>query len=158
MYANGIGEFIRQGGEQMIYVRLAEWQDFHSIRVQRWQLSEIAEIDWQSACDSNNTISVCRTSDDKVLAIAGVYHHWRNRAEVFALVSEEAGPHMVALHRLAKPAIASIDAHRVEASTMVGFDQARRWLLMLGFMPECTAHAYGPDGSAYIKWVRFNDV
>lgn len=92
-----------------------------------------------------------------VLACAGCVEIWDNRATAWALVSKDAGRHMIGIHRAVAGFLAAAKWRRVEAHVDVGFDAGMRWLELLGFYnetPFAPMRAYRPDGGDCYLFAR----
>lgn len=84
--------------------------------------------------------------DGRVLGAAGLLPQWEGRAIAWALLSDAAGPHMLAITRAVKRFLAMQGYGRVETWAEVHFEPAHRWLKMLGFEFEARVRAYTPQG------------
>lgn len=81
------------------------------------------------------------------IAMGGVTVYWEGRGEVWAIIDQKAGGHMVGLHRLAKDFIESLNIGRIEATVRQGFEAGHRWMRMLGFEMEARCmRGYDMDG------------
>lgn len=83
---------------------------------------------------------------DAVFACAGLIPQWHGRALAWALIAEEAGGHMVAIHKAVRRALNIHHFRRVETAVASDFPQGHRWAAMLGFEREGRMRAYTPDG------------
>jgi RimJ/RimL family protein N-acetyltransferase len=92
--------------------------------------------------------------DGEVIAIAGIAPQWENRAIAWALISDEAGPHFIQIHKAVKRFFNRNPIRRLEATVDVGFEQGHRWMEMLGFEIEGYMVAYRPDGKDQILYAR----
>ena len=85
--------------------------------------------------------------DGKVMACAGLHVYWPGRAEAWAYVSKEAGPHMVAITRAVKAFLKLHDDKRIEAVVDLEFADGLRWIQLLGFELEAPKmRRYAPGG------------
>lgn len=91
---------------------------------------------------------------ETVLGCGGSVEMWDNRAVIWALVSEHAGPHMLGIHRAVEGYLKQMRQRRIEAQVVVGFDPGARWLKRLGFAFEGTMRAFSPDGTDYWLYAR----
>lgn len=73
---------------------------------------------------------------DQVIAIAGIAMQWEGRAIAWALVSEDAGKHFLAIHRAVRGFLDQCDIRRIEAFVDSDFEQGMKWMKMLGFENE----------------------
>jgi RimJ/RimL family protein N-acetyltransferase len=92
--------------------------------------------------------------DDRVLGCGGMTELWENRAQIWALVSKDAGPHMLGIHRAVEGFLKQTTHRRIEAYVLVGFKPGERWLKRLGFEHEGTMRAYSPEGDDYELFAR----
>lgn len=85
---------------------------------------------------------------DRVIGCSGCVEIWDNRAMAWALISRDAGRHMVGIHKAVSGFLAGAKWRRIEASVDVGFEAGIRWMAMLGFTLETPEpmRAYRPDG------------
>ncbi|HWN46803.1 MAG TPA: hypothetical protein VNM71_05565 [Steroidobacteraceae bacterium] len=93
-------------------------------------------------------------SGDTVLGCGGMTELWENRAQIWALVSKDAGPHMVGIHRAVEGFLKQAPQRRIEAYVLVGFAAGSRWIRRLGFKHEGTMRAYSPEGDDYELFAR----
>lgn len=92
-------------------------------------------------------------ADGEPVACAGLVPVWFGRAYAWALLSESAGAHMVAITRAVRRALDMGEFRRVEMAVRAGFAEGERWARLLGFVLETPdpMRAYMPDGSdAYL--------
>lgn len=78
---------------------------------------------------------------------------WRGRAYAWALLAEDAGPHLLALTREIRSLISKTPFARIEMAVDADFPEARRWAVMLGFKletPEPMAHYFTSGRAAYL--------
>lgn len=85
---------------------------------------------------------------DRVIACSGCVEVWDNRAMAWALVSQDAGRHMLGVHRAVHGFLMAAKWRRVEAYVDAGFDAGMRWMDLLGFQLETPEpmRAFRPDG------------
>ena len=93
---------------------------------------------------------------DRVIACSGCMEIWDNRAMAWALVSKDAGRHMLGVHKAVAGFLAGAKWRRIEASVDVGFEAGMRWMTMLGFKQETPEpmRAYRPDGGDSYLFAR----
>lgn len=85
----------------------------------------------------------------QIIGCGGCVEIWDNRAQVWALVDQSAGRHMVGVHKAVAGFLLAAPWKRIEAAVDVGFEAGRRWIELLGFTNETPAapmRAYRPDG------------
>lgn len=91
--------------------------------------------------------------DGEPVACAGLVPVWFGRAYAWALLSERAGAHMVAITRAVRRALDMGEFRRVEMAVRAGFAEGERWARLLGFSRETPEpmRAYLPNGQdAYL--------
>ncbi len=91
--------------------------------------------------------------DGQPVAAAGVVELWTGRAHAWALIGEDAGPHMLHITRATRSFLDRLPCRRVEMAVDAEFPQAIRWACMLGFTCETPEpmRRYTPDGrDAYL--------
>lgn len=93
---------------------------------------------------------------DNVIACAGVAEVWTGRAMAWALISEQAGRHFLGIHRAVDGFLKQAQYRRIEATVDDGFDQAHRWMRMLGFQCETPDGMPGflPDGGRSFLYAK----
>lgn len=93
---------------------------------------------------------------DTVIGCAGVVEVWDNRAMAWALLSRDAGRHMMTVHRLVAGFLAQAKWRRIEATVDAGFDAGHRWMKLLGFRLETPEpmRGYRPDGGDCFLYAR----
>lgn len=94
--------------------------------------------------------------DGRPIGCAGVVEMWQGRALAWALLSEDAGPHMIAVTRAIRFFLGTVPFRRVEMAVDAEFPAAIRWAEMLGFERETPEpmRAYTPDGRACYQYAR----
>ena len=83
-----------------------------------------------------------------VIGCAGFSPIWPGRAAVWALLTNKAGPHMLAITRFVRARIAEHPARRIEATVLHGFKAGHDWMKLLGFKNETPGgmELYDPAG------------
>lgn len=92
--------------------------------------------------------------DGAPIGCGGLAPQWENRAIMWALIGENAGPHFVKIHREVSRFITLAPYRRIEAQVDVGFEPGIRWMRMLGFELEAYKRAFRPDGADMLEFVR----
>jgi hypothetical protein len=91
----------------------------------------------------------------QVIVCAGCEERWDGCATAWALLSCDAGQHMVGVVRAVKGFMQHVAPwRRVEAAVDVGFEPGERLMKLLGFECEGVAKAYRPDGADCTIWAR----
>lgn len=81
-----------------------------------------------------------------VICIAGVIEQWNGRAACWAVLADEAGPHMLPLTRAVRKYLDGLGYRRLEMYVDCTFGAACRWARMLGFEVEGKMSAFLPSG------------
>lgn len=92
--------------------------------------------------------------DGEIMIISGLAYQWSGRALAWALISKNAGKCFSSIHRAVKRFLNLSDCRRIEANIDVGFDEAKRWIELLGFEYEGYMKAYRPDGEDMLLYAR----
>lgn len=94
--------------------------------------------------------------DGRVVACAGCTEVWQGRAVAWALLSKDAGRHMMQIHRAVHGYLKAAQFRRIEAWVDEGFGPGERWLEMMGFRRETPEPMRGfrPDGGACFLFAR----
>ena len=85
----------------------------------------------------------------EVVVIGGVLEQGRGRGVAWALLSRQAGRHMVAIHRAVRGYMLQSPLPRIEAFVDADFAAGVRWMTALGFVNETPTgpmRKYTPDG------------
>jgi hypothetical protein len=85
---------------------------------------------------------------DTVLGCSGVVEVWPGRALAWALIADEAGRHMLGIHRAVLGFLMQAPYRRIEATVDAGFEAGHRWIRLLGFACETPLgmRGFNPDG------------
>lgn len=92
--------------------------------------------------------------DGQVVGCAGLVEQWTDRALCWALFSEAAGPHFLAITRFVQRVFALFHYRRVEAYVDPNFAEAQRWVRILGFEREGLMRAFTPTGEDNLLFAR----
>jgi hypothetical protein len=86
------------------------------------------------------------------IACAGFQEQWVGRSSCWAILSDEAGRHMLRLTRAVEKAIWDHPAERIETTVVEGFHAGFRWAKALGFSDEGIRrrYHYGQDHRAFV--------
>lgn len=139
------------------------------IAVVRFRPAHLARLDIQAAqrAEANHdgqhavsfgdawTVEV----DGRPVFCGGLLELWAGRWSAWALIAQDAGPHMLAITRAIRCRLAHAPCRRIEMAAAVDFDAANRWALMLGFTRETATplRGYLPDGRPAHLYARFKD-
>lgn len=89
----------------------------------------------------------------RVIACAGVIPVGEGRGEAWALIARDIGARgMHELHYAVRRYLKGSDLRRVEACCDATFEQAHRWLMLLGFSYEGPLRKYFHDGRDGIRF------
>lgn len=74
----------------------------------------------------------------------------------WAVLSKDAGKHMVWIHRAVKRFIEMQDLRRIEATVEESFSEGCRWARILGFEYEGSMRCFGENGETHLRfaWVK----
>lgn len=135
-------------------IRIEPFSPHHMVllTVQDEQRLELSAVQLHALADQQ---AFTGFAGDTPVIVAGFHQMWPGRALAWAVLSRAAGPHMTQLTRILKRAIRNSGYRRVEATALTTFDEAHRWLLMLGFRLEAARmrHYYGNHDHALYAWV-----
>ena len=92
--------------------------------------------------------------DGKIIACAGVAVQDYGIGTLWALVSQDAGRHMVRLDKCVRRLLEIPTLRRIEATTEVDFAPGCRWLELLHFQREGVKRKYGPGGEDHMGYAR----
>lgn len=129
------------------YVRAAP-ADILSIKVQPQQRDALVAFSDPSAEDvMRASLAHAAYYRGRCIAAAGVTPKWPGSGTAWAILSEEAGQHMLEITRRCRHMLDIVPFVRLEAYAACDFPAAQRWLTMLGFELEVArARSYTPDG------------
>lgn len=82
--------------------------------------------------------------DGRAVCCAGLWHVYGETAIAWAFMAEDAGPHLLAVTRKARKAIAAAPWRRLEATATPDWPAANRWLALLGFRNRGRVQHWGP--------------
>lgn len=88
----------------------------------------------------------------EVVGCGGTIDLGGGRAEAWALLAHDAGPHMLAATRAVRRFLLASDYRRIEAVTAESFEAGAKWVKMLGFRFEGLMSAYCDNGEAACRW------
>lgn len=95
---------------------------------------------------------------ERLLGCGGVVEFGKHRAEVWALLSTDIGPHMRQITRAVNGWLSIAPYQRVEANVATGFEAGKRWIRLLGFQAESAEKLrFFADGRSAIQYVRFKE-
>lgn len=80
-----------------------------------------------------------------IMACIGLISQWPGNARAWAILSEESGCCMLAMTRAIRTWMRFHNEGRIDCAVDCGFDEAVRWVELLGFKREGTMRAYTPE-------------
>jgi len=95
--------------------------------------------------------------DDLPVACGGTLEQWAGRHVGWAILRQDAGPHMKAITRITRRVLAMAKG-RIEVTVRADFANGHRWAKLLGFTvenPPGILKHYGPEGEAHVSYVMF---
>jgi hypothetical protein len=93
-------------------------------------------------------------ADGRVICCGGVVPFFPWLGVLWAILSWDAGIHMVELHRAVGRFLNAQSYRRMEASVPTSFGAGCRWLTLLGFKEEGILEAYGEAGEDHMRYAR----
>lgn len=99
-------------------------------------------------------LSMTVRQDEQIVLVGGITEFAPSYGLLWAVLSQEAGRHLLFLHRATRRFIDLQPWRRLEASVEVGFPAGCRWLELLGFEYEGPLKAYGSDGEDHMRYAR----
>lgn len=129
------------------YVRAAP-ADILSIKVQPQQRDALLAFSDPSAAEvMAASLAHAAYFEGRCIAAAGVTPKWPGSGTAWAILSEDAGAHMLEITRRCQHMLSVAPFRRLEAYAACDFPAAHRWLRLLGFTLEVArAERYTPDG------------
>ena len=119
------------------------------VQVQRADAFAAEYISPEAALAMEQHVAFSVLEGEAVLGCAGVVSPWPGRGMMWALFSEDIGPHFVAVHWFARRFIRDCGIRRLEATVAVEFESGHRWARLLGFRQEIKRmEGYLPTGGA----------
>jgi hypothetical protein len=98
--------------------------------------------------------------DQRPICCAGVVEMWAGRGYLWALLAQDAGPHMLRLTRAIRARLDGLGFKRLEMAVAAGFSASARWARLLGFECETPVpmRAYAPDGTDCYLYARVTEA
>lgn len=139
-------------------MRIIKYEPSHFMSISRQQMQNEAEFmnteDAESLAKSGPSISI--EVDGKIIACGGISQIWLGRWVMWALLSEEAGKHMVGLVRAGKRLMMMQPINsRLEAQVRSDFTAAHDLVKLLGFNWHHHEEKFFPGGIDADVYVRF---
>ena len=91
---------------------------------------------------------------ERVVLCGGIVPTGPQHGLLWAVLSADAGRHMLWLHRATLRFLDIEPRRRIEATVEKGFPQGRRWLKLLGFKFEGRMPGYGDNGETHLRYAR----
>ena len=140
---------------QIVKFRAAHLQWLELQQAQAYLSAEIAKPEHGAMIEQAGN-AFTAMAGDTVVGCAGTAEIWQGRSVAWALISREAGRHMVAIHRAVAGYLSAAKCRRIEAWVDEGFGPGMRWLELLGFTCETPLPMRGfrPDGGACLLFSK----
>lgn len=123
--------------------------------VQPAQLAEVSHVPGSYASVGRpQGPAVTARDGDHILICGGIVKQTDTRGECWALLSPDAGRHMLSLTRAVKRFIEIHPWKRLEATVEEQFGAGCKWVEILGFRFEGVLPRYGLDGETHLRYVR----
>lgn len=119
---------------------------------QKWELSHIVRPYAEFLGKIGPAASA--EHDGRIIACAGIAVQDFGMGTLWALVSQDAGRHMVRLDKCVRRLLEIPQLRRIEASTLADFEPGCRWLELLHFEREGVKRKYGPNGEDHMGYAR----
>lgn len=133
----------------MIFVDLEE-HHLSLIRPQQAQQHEVAYEGVKKPPGQGWTAVV----DGLPICCGGLIRAWEGRAYAWALLDQDAGPHMVPLTRGIRSLLDRAGWRRIEMAVDAEFPEGARWARLLGFRHEVRARKFLANGNDADIFVR----
>jgi len=136
------------------------FQPFHVERLiqQGVQPSQVREVSYVPASYASVQkppgLSMTAREGEHIVLCGGVIPTGPRMGLLWALLSHDAGRHMVWLHRATRRFLEIEPWRRVEATVESGFPAGCRWLTLLGFEFEGRMRSFGPGGEDHLRYAR----
>lgn len=91
---------------------------------------------------------------ENVIMCGGIVPMGPNTGVLWAVLSANAGRHMLWLHRATLRFLDVEPRRRIEATVEEGFPAGCRWLELLGFEFEGRMRGYGDNGETHLRYAR----
>lgn len=123
--------------------------------VQPAQTRQVSQVpaNWASVAHVPGPALTARAGD-RLLLCGGIMPVGPKMGVLWAVLSEAASAHMLALHRATLRFIAIAPPRRLEATVEKGFPQGCRWLELMGFRFEGEMACYGLDDETHLRFAK----
>lgn len=91
---------------------------------------------------------------EKIIAVFGFTRIFEHVYEGWSILSEDIKKIPVTVVRIARIAIRTLKARRIQMTTRFDLECGKRWARLLGFEQEGILRKYGPDGADHILYAR----
>ena len=91
---------------------------------------------------------------ERIILVGGMASVAKHYGILWAVLSADAGRHMLFLHRGVKRFLDMQHVRRLEATCEEGFGAGCKWLDLLGFEFEGRMRAYGDLGETHLRYAR----
>lgn len=122
------------------------------LRAQGVQQAQLGEISHVPATYETVLPGLTAREGDRIVMCGGITHYAPQRGICWALVSQDAGRHMLFLTRAVRRFIGTYPWRRLEATVEETFAPGCRWVELLGFEFEGRMRGYGMNGETYLRY------
>jgi hypothetical protein len=119
--------------------------------VQRRAVSDLPPKWLQLVAQANPAVSA--VVNDQIIGCAGIIVSSSGTGFLWGAISQDAGPHFIAMHRAALRLLEMARLARIEAMVEVDFDEGARWLDLLGFRFDGRVSNDGLNGEDHCRYV-----
>lgn len=119
------------------------------------EIKYVNEESYKEAAEQKGSVSIFH--DGSCIACMGIITLYEGRGYIWSIMGEDAGKHMVKIHKIATSLLEQIapTMRRIEAYVDCDFPQAIRWIKMLGFEKEGIMKNFNPNGTDASLWARY---
>jgi RimJ/RimL family protein N-acetyltransferase len=121
---------------------------------QAWASPLISSPGYAETLTADGSRAWSAIHEGEVIACAGIAKAHAQMGIAWALISPDAGRHMVGIDRATRSILSSCGLRRVEADADPDFGPGRRWLEMLGFQYEGRKRCCTPTGRDMLLFSR----
>ena len=123
--------------------------------VQRAQLTEVSLVP-DAYARFVEPAGPCYTAfvGDRVILCGGIVVSMGYMGIAWAVIAEDAGRHMIRLHRCVERFLSMQNLRRIETTVVKGFQPGCRWAESLGFKFEGEMPGFGLDGQTHLRYGR----
>lgn len=90
--------------------------------------------------------------DGRIVVCGGILTYSPRHGMLWGVLADDAGQHMLALHRMVRRFLGTVPQRRIEATVEEGFRPGCRWLELLGFDYEGLMRGFGDLGETHLRY------